>query len=260
MSQQRRIVPRPLRPRRPGSGSGPMARRRAIHASEPAPADRPLDAIDHNTAMLLAQTDGLDNPLHVEWVISRFLPCWGEEPRGFDMEYIESTTHLIIDELLMTDDERALLALRGLEAVASGRIAGQARDAAAVVAVGGVTLAPWAVQIGQAQAVDARVMRNDEDDSQGVMVEYAYPDGECHTLAAFIADDMGGAVKFMGLTKSLAEAIPGDEELPLRPIDPHEAQRLIRDALEATDQVHARFEGDPSMREFGALAWSRVRG
>jgi hypothetical protein len=258
MSQERRIVPRPLRPRRPGSGSGPMARPRAIHASEPVPGD--FDPVDHNTRVLLADVANLDNPLHVEWAISRFLPCWGDEPDGFDMEYIESTTHLIIDELLMTDNDRALLALRGLQAVAGGRIAKQAREAAAVMAAGGITLLPWTQHIGQAQAVDARVMRNDEDDSCGVMIEYAYPDGDRHTLAAFIADELNGAVKFMGLTKSLDEAIPQNDPLPLRPIDPAEAQRLIRDALEATDQVHARFEGDPSMREFGALAWSRVRG
>ena len=122
----------------------------------------------------------------------------------------------------------------------------------------GVTAPPWAWQIGQAHAVDARAMRNADDESLGVLVEYEYPDGERHTLAVFIAADLGGAVKFMGLMKAIDDAC-ADDPIPLEPLAPVEAHRLIRGALEATDQVHARFEGDASMREFGALAWSRVR-
>jgi hypothetical protein len=234
-----------------------MARRRAIRASEPAPGDG-FDEVGHNTAVLLAQCADLDCALHVEWTISRFLPCWGERPAGFDMDYVESTTHLIIDELVMTPGEPALLALRGLEAIASGPIAGQAGEAAELVAAGGVVAPPWAWQIGQAQPVDARISLNAEDASAGVLVEYAYPDGDRHTLATFIADSMGGAVKFVGLMTSLDRA-RGGEDLALQAIAPEDAEQLIREALEATDQVHARFEGDPSMREFGALAWARVR-
>ena len=72
MRQERRL-PTPLRPRRPGSGSGPMARRRAVHASEPTPGD--FDEVGHNTAVLLAHAANVDNALHLEWVVSRFLPC-----------------------------------------------------------------------------------------------------------------------------------------------------------------------------------------
>ena len=258
MRQERRL-PTPLRPRRPGSGSGPTARRRAVHASEPAPGDD-FNEVDHNTMVLLLQAGDVDNALHLEWVISRFLPCWGDEPARFNLDYIESTVLAIVGELENTGDTRALLALRGLEAVASGVIADAAGAAADRLTAEGVSTPPWAGQIGQATAVDARVMRNDEDASLGVMVEFAYPDGDRHTLAAFVADDMGGAVKFMGLTKALGETCPDDgDALPLRPISAQAGVDLIREALEATDQVHARFEGDPSMREFGPLAWSRVR-
>ena len=233
-----------------------MARRRAVHASEPAPGD--FDAVGHNTAVLLAQAANVDNALHLEWTVSRFLPCWGDEPARFDMDYIESTTLAIVHELETTESEAALVVLRGLEALANDTIADESAAAANRLAAQGVTAPPWAWQIGQAQAADARVSRNAEDDSAGVLVEYAYPDGDRHTLAAFIADDMGGAVKFMGLTKRLDESC-GAAGLPLQPLPPAEAERMIRAALELTDQVHARFDGDPSMREFGALAWSRVR-
>ena len=237
-----------------------MARRRAAQASEPAPGDD-FDAVGHNTTVLLLQAGDVDNALHLEWVISRFLPCWGDEPARFNMDYIESTTLAIVDELECTGDATALAVLRGLEAVASGVIAEAAAAAAERLTTNGVSAPPWAWQIGQAAAVDARVMRNDEDASVGVMVEFAYPDGDRHTLAAFIADDMGGAVKFMGLTKALGETCSDDgDALPLRPIPAQTAVDLIRKALETTDQVHARFEGDPSMKEFGPLAWSRVRG
>jgi hypothetical protein len=91
------------------------------------------------------------------------------------------------------------------------------------------------------------------------MIEYAYPDGTRHALAAFIDAGMGGAVKFMGLTKPLGEACDSGE-LPFETVEPAEAERMVRAALEATGPSHARFEGDPSLRELGALAWSRVRG
>jgi hypothetical protein len=257
MRRERRL-PTPLRPRRPGSGSGPTARRRAIRASEPALGDD-FDPVSHNTAVLLAQCADVDSALNLEWVISRFLPCWGNDPEGFDMDYVESMLHLIIDELAMTTEVPALLALRGLEAVASGAIAEQASAAAELVAAAGITAPPWAWQIGQAKAVDACVALNAEDASAGVIVEYAYPDGERHALAAFIADELGGAVKFMGLMQPFDRACADDGELPLERIAPAEAERLLREALEATDQLHAHFEGDPSMRDLGALAWSRVR-
>ena len=238
-----------------------MARRRAVHASDPALGDGP-DPVAHNTDVLLAQSSSVDNALHLEWVISRFLPCWGDRPAGFNIEFVEATTLAIINELERTGDTPALVALRGLASVGSGRIAEESAAAADRLAAGGVIAPPWASQIGQATAVDARIMRNDEDESVGVLVEYAYPHGERHTLAAFIADDMGGAVKFMGLMKVIDDACGDDNDddaLPLQPIATDRAERLIRKALEATDQVYARFDGDPSMREFGALAWSRVR-
>jgi hypothetical protein len=256
MRQERRL-PTPSRPRRPGGGSGPRARRRAIHASEVGANERPPE-VAHNASVLIAQTEAVDCAIHAESIVSRFLPCWGDRPTRFDVDYVDSVVLGVIDELEADGSWPALVALRALAALAEQTVAIEAADAAELVAASGVAAPAWASQIGQAEAVAARISRNDEDDSAGVLVEYAYPDGERHVLAAFIADDMGGAVKFMGLTTPLDDAAD-DSELPLEALPPADAEQLIREALEATDQAHARFEGDPSMREFGALAWSRVR-
>jgi hypothetical protein len=256
MRQERRVH-NTIRPRRPGSGSGASARRRAVRASEPVPGDQP-DEVAINTAVLLGYAREVDNPLHLEWVVSRFLPCWGDEPGRFNMDYVESVTFGVIDNLEAEGDGAALAALRGLEALAGKRIAEESGAAADRLAASGVVAPPWAWQIGQAQAADARMTRSDEDDSVGVLIEYRYPDDSRHTLAAFVADYMGGAVKFMGLMNRIDEACE-EGDLPLHPLPTGRARRLVREALEATDQVHARFEGDASMREFGALAWARVR-
>ena len=256
MERERRAH-NPIRPRRPGSGSAVAARGRAVRASEPAAGEQP-DEVAINTAVLLGYARDIDNPLHLEWVVSRFLPCWGDQPARFNMAYVESVTFGVIENLEAAGDGSALAALRGLEALAGGRTAERSGEAADRLTVNGVAAPPWAWQIGQAEAVDARLTRNDEDDSIGVLIEYRYPDDSHHTLAAFIADDMGGAVKFMGLMSRIDEACDASD-LPLQPLPTSRATHLVRKALEATDQVHARFEGDPSMREFGALAWSRVR-
>ena len=254
MRQQRRI-PTPPRPRRPGSGSGPRARRRAIEASEPGRSD--FDEGAHIAAMLLAQAGNVDTALQVEWLVSRFLPCWGDGPTLFDADYIESTALAVVAELEGTGDAVALTVLLGLEAVAGGAIAEAA--GAAAQRLTGQGAPPWAWQIGHARAVEARMSGNDEDASLGVIVEYAYPDGSGHAVAAFVADDMGGAVKFLGLMKPFAEAC-GTDEMPFETVDPVEGERMIRAALEVTDQEHARFDGDPSVPDLGPLAWSRVRG
>ena len=252
MRQERRIH-NPVRPRRPGSGSGPRARRRAIVASEPARGEV-LDYAVHNADLLLAQADDVDNAIHLEWVVSRFLPSWGDMPTHYKTDVLA-----VIDELEATADDVALTVLRGLEALAGGAIAEASTAAAERLSAAGVTAPPWARQIGTAQAVAARVSRHEEDDSAGVMIEYAYPDGARHALAAFIDGRRGGAVKFMGLTKPLGDACDNGE-LPFATVDPAEAERMVRNALAITDQEHALLEGDPSMRELGALAWSRVRG
>ena len=255
MREERRISTS-VRPRRPGSGSGPRARRRAIEASEPARGD--FDEVAHSTALLLAQAGEVESALNVEWLVSRFLPWWGDEPTHFNTGYFESTVLAIVDELEVNGDSVALTVLHGIEAVAGGVIGEAAAAAGNRLGAAGVSTPAWAWHIGQARAVGARVTRNDEDESAGVIVEYAYPDGTGHALAAFIADDMGGAVKFMGLMKPFAEAVGGDE-IPFETVEPQEAERMVRQALKATDQTHARLEGDPSVHEFGALAWSRVR-
>src|SRR3954468_21610296 len=150
MRQERRI-PTPLRPRRPGSGSAPRARRRAGDASEPAAGD--LDIVGHSTALLLARAEDADDALQLECLVSSFLPCWGHDPLHFDMNYIESTTLAIIEELEATGDSLALAVLRGLEAVASGAIAEESAAAADRLAANGVTAPAWARHIGGARAV-----------------------------------------------------------------------------------------------------------
>src|SRR5215212_12179392 len=155
MRQERRL-PTPSRPHRSGSGAGRMARRRAEHASNLAPTDG-SNEVAINTAVLLGYAREVDNPLHLEWVVSRFLPRWGDQPARFNMDYVESVTFGVIDNLLDEGDEASLVALRGLEKIASGRTADEAGAAANVLAANGVTAPPWAWQIGQARPVEARV-------------------------------------------------------------------------------------------------------
>jgi hypothetical protein len=206
---------------------------------------------------LLANSRELDCAIHLEWLISRFLPCWGTDRTRFKIDYVEATIGQVVDELALRGDSQALVVLRGLQAVAEGAIAEAARDAGDDLA-SRVFMPGWASQIGRAQAVDARVMRNKDDASKGVMVEFAYADGRRHSLAAFIASDLGGAVKFLGLSKPFAESLPG--ETGFDAIAPSDARALIRDALDATDQVQAIYRGgDPSIAELGPLLWSRVR-
>ena len=256
MSNQRRVVDNGMRPRRPGSGSGPRARRRAIEASEPTWSGLRRDPAVEAAEALAAYSDAVDAAIHVEARISRFLPFWADQSSGFDLAGVDALAEGLVAELEDMADAPALITLRGLAAVADPWLAEPSAAAAERVALS-ASVPAWAEQIGRARATGALSLTDpSETDEIGVLIEFEYPDGDRHAIATYIVPRLGGIAKHVFLCQP-TERIPGaDQELD--PMDLADAKARMRAALEITPPDGV--PGGEGHFELGALAWSRVRG
>ncbi len=256
MSQQRRVVDNGIRPRRPGAGSGPAARRRAVLASEP-PWDefRKDPAVDAAEA-LSAFSGAVDAAIHVEARISRFLPFWADQSGGFDLAGVEDLAEGLVAELEDMGDTPALITLRALAAVADPWLAEPSHAAAERVGRRVHFMPDWAAQIGRAEPTRALALpkaEDDHDDEDGLLIDFEYPDGERHAIAVYIDPRLGRVAKHVFLLGHVDDNAGADFE----PMAIDEAKRRMRAALEITPPDGV--PGGEGQFELGALAWARVR-
>jgi hypothetical protein len=161
----------------------------------------------------------------------------------------------------------ALAVLRALAAVGEQPYASLAREASDRLARTGAVEPPWADALGRARPVAALLMCEDDgfDDGMSVMVEFATPGAEPHTLGIYIDHNMGGLVKDVFLAGPLASVREqfrsrgADQQLlQLRELDLAEARARVESALEVLDQTF-----DPPVNEdvrpLRALMRARMR-
>ena len=164
-------------------------------------------------------------------------------------------------------DPGALAALRALAAIGEESYAPRAHQAADLLAGAGVAEPPWLTGLGRAEPVAALVMCEDDgfDDGLSVMVEFATPGAESHTLGIYIDRNLGGLVKdafVAGPLASVREQLerhgPGRHGLALRELDLAQARVRVQDALEILDHT---FDPpvDEDVRALRALMRARIR-
>jgi hypothetical protein len=161
----------------------------------------------------------------------------------------------------------ALAVLRALAAVGGESYVSQARAAADRLAGGGVAEPPWSEGLGQAKPVAALLMCEDDgfDDGLSVMMEFAVPGAEPHTLGIYIDHNMGGLVKDVFIAGSLASvreqlehSAPDQRCLVLRELDLGEARVRVQGALEILDHTLDP-PIDEDVRPLRALVYARIR-
>ena len=253
---RKQVVPGGARRRGSGGGSSVSARRCAIQASDVLPDELYLreraEYVAEATAALRDSVRMLRNSLEVEWTVSGFIAAWGDFAHT---DRIQESGREFVDAFEDAGDASALVMLRGIEAVAQGRVRRAAAEAATRIAKRGVTVPRRMQHVGRAKALRAWTLgERSEADGIGVMIEYEYPDHERHTVAGYIADYLGGIVKFMSLTTGLEDLV---DEAGAVAVPVPEASALLRTALVATEP-RQRPPGEDGVRKLGALAWSRV--
>ena len=160
----------------------------------------------------------------------------------------------------------ALATLRAMSGVGAAIHARRARAAADRLAAGGLAEPPWAEDIGQSRPVGALLMYEEAfEDGVSVIVEFATPGAQPHTLGIYIDHNMGGLVKDVFLAGPLSEVrcklgrrAPNGVGLALRELDLAEARARVEDALETLDHTYdPPVDGD--VRTLRALIEARIR-
>ena len=130
----------------------------------------------------------------------------------------------------------ALVALRALAAVGAESYATQARAAADRLSSSSPPHPPWVEDLGQARPVAALMMCDEVfDDAVSVLIEFARPNAEPHTLGLYIDHNMGGIVKDAFVAGPLGEV---RERFPdLRALDLREARARLERALDVLDHT-----------------------
>lgn len=160
----------------------------------------------------------------------------------------------------------ALATLRALAAVGAPDHAQRARLAAGRLAAAGVSEPAWSDGLGEPRPTAAALMYEEAfDDGVSVMVEFAGPGYERHTLGIYIDHNMGGLVKDVFLAGPLAEVCatfnrraPNQVALASADLDLAEARARVEAALYVLDHTY-----DPPVNEdvrpMRALIGARMR-
>lgn len=194
---------------------------------------------------VLRSVGTLADALEAECWASELISMWrGRQLIDGDAE--ELFTPALIRALERKRSPKSLAALRALSAVGSESDAGKARAAADRLAGRGVSEPPWAGQLREAEPVATELMYEEAfDDGVTVLIEFAPPDGERHTLGIYIDHNLGGLVKDAFLAGPLEEvrsklrsAAPNGVGVALREIGPAEARARIEAGLYMLDHTY----------------------
>jgi hypothetical protein len=203
--------------------------------------------------------------LEAEQWASMLIGTWHVRPMpGEDVEAMFFPG--FVDALEELGTAPALATLRALATVGAPDNARRARTAADRLAGDGLPEPPWAEGLQRARPTAAALMSEEAfDDGLSVMVEYAGPGCEPHTLGIYIDHNLGGLVKDVFLAGPLSEVrgqfnrhAPNHVGLVIRDLDLAEARARVEAALYMLDHTY-----DPpvnaDVRSLRALVDARMR-
>lgn len=140
----------------------------------------------------------------------------------------------------------AVIVLRALAAIGEEVYAAPARSAADRLVRSGVSGPPWLQSVGLARPVAALLMDEEDgfDDGLSVMIEFAAPAVDPHTVGIYIDHNMGGLVKDVFVAGPLEQVReqfecrgPAQRDLLLRELDLAQARMRVEQALEILDHT-----------------------
>lgn len=203
--------------------------------------------------------------LEAEQWASCLIGTWHVHPMpGEDVE--ELFFPGFVDALETLGTARALATLRALAAVGAGDHGRRARVAADRLAARGLSEAPWSGALGKAQPTAAALMHDEAfDDGVSILLEFAAPGDEPHTLGVYVDYNLGGLVKDVFLAGRLNE-VRGqlDRQAATEPgpaiseLDLAEARARVEAALYMLDHTYEPPVSE-DVRPLRALIDARIR-
>lgn len=226
-----------------------------------------LSALFVDLAKLAARdADGPRDSLDAEQWASSLLGVMHALPMLPDQDLAELFVPGLVAALEALGTRRALATLRALTAVVDPDHAVFARAAGDRLLAAGQPEPSWAPHLGGVQPTVAALMSEEAfDDGFSVMVEFAGPNVETHTVGIYVDHNLGGLVKDAFLAGPLAEVrgqlerqAAGEATVAVRDLDLAEARARVEGAFEMLDRTW-----DPPINEdvpgLRALVEARLR-
>jgi hypothetical protein len=187
--------------------------------------------------MIASEAAGFNGALEAEMAASAIANMWrfGALPDpGGDADRLFGNALVRALERLGGSD--AVVALRALAAVGAESYATQARAAADRLSASSPPHPPWVEDLGRARPVVALMMYDEVfDDAVSVLIEFARPNAEPHTLGLYIDHNMGGIVKDAFVAGPLREVRERFHDL--RALDLREARARLERAVDVLDHT-----------------------
>jgi hypothetical protein len=183
-----------------------------------------------------------DDALEAELWASTIAGMWRfgplPDPGGDSDRLFGSALVRALEELGGSD---AAVALRALAAVGADSYAARARAAAERLSAGDAPEPSWVLDLGRARPVTALMMCDDSfDDGRSVLIDFATPDAESHTLGVYIDHNMGGLVKdafVAGPLAGVSAQLASGDGVVVRQLDLAEARARVERALDVLDHT-----------------------
>ncbi len=232
------------RQRRKAQGrSGPSATHRP---SRPREADTELAELLAGLAEIAARdADQPEDALDAEQWASTMLGTMHAAPLPLGEDVAATFLPGFVDALENLGTRKALATLRALAAVCPPEHEKTTRTAADRLAGTGLGEPAWTAGLAAAQPTAAALMCEEAfDDGVSVMIEFAAPDVETHTVGIYIDHNMGGLVKDVFLAGPLSEVraqlshqAPDQVGLTIRDLGLAEARARAEAAFDVLDHT-----------------------
>ena len=226
-----------------------VARRRERDAARSAAAARGPNRL---ARQIVRDALGLTGPLDAELWGSTLMGMLWSRRYALRLENVGSTDYALtfgaplVEAIARTGGAGARIALSVIEAVDDGELGLRAAELVGELTddAGGV-LPGWIAALGEAEIIDAAVMRDEVfDDACTVFLEARHPDGDVHAVGVLIDHNLGGMAKDVmvvdsidGVAQVMREHPEPNGALTLERIPPGIAAGRIHAALECTDMT-----------------------
>jgi hypothetical protein len=210
---------------------------------KPPPTAHPeLEAFDELCLEVLA-TQGPEvlkerDSLRAEEWASGLLGLFASLPLAGDDDPTEAVGGRLVMVARTAQSAEAMVCLKALASVSTGRLRQRANQAARALATAGVDAPAWAEAIGAAVPTEAWRATDCCGDQDSIMIGFVQPGGREHSVVALLDHLLGGIAKDAGLAGPVDELLPtwlSDPDIALvaEPV-PVAAARVVR-AMERTD-------------------------
>lgn len=233
--------PRGSRKRKRDHGSGTRRRSgRDAQRSDAAELGRLTGGIAEQA---LTNAASFESAADLEHYASTLVALWTRPDWEVPDEVTDAIAIATVGQIARSRGTSALILLRGLAALSDEPADVLAEEAAAELATSGIEGPEWLHAVGEAEAVEAKLLRERiYDDGLTVLVELFWPDGQTGAFGVYIDHNLGGLAKDILIAPSVAaveeiSAEAGEEGIYFEPTSLEDAAARIIAAMDLTSMT-----------------------